>query len=242
MWSLAIETSGPVASIALADDREIVADDRFESRQTLSVHLLARLDKVLRDAGLLLRQVDRIAVGLGPGSFTGLRIGVTTARTLAHALGIRIVGCESPVALWHAAAQSLSLDRHTLLCAAVPSKRDEAYVLAMPITGQTLSASAAEYHLVPLGSLEDFVQAQGTSCVFVGAPARMALRSVKARVCVGPPELDYPTAEMVFRLAVQLPDAPLPQVRPRYVRRSQAETAVGEGPRPWTTVTKERAG
>ena len=231
MITLAFETSSGQASVALAQGDTILAQQHFASRKTLSVSLLPRTEELLRGAGIGPRQVQRICVGLGPGSFTGLRIGVTTARTLAHALGLPIVGCESLVALWRAAREQLGPSAHTVLCATSFSKRDEAYVLAATAEDAP-GARAEEYLLVPLHMLGEFARSMGENVVFVGAPARAAQQAGE-ELAVGPEELDYPTAEMVARLARELEDMPLAEVRPRYVRRSQAEAALGEGPRPW---------
>src|SRR5438874_174556 len=95
MTFLAIDTSGDQAVLALADeshDGALIASSVFEGRRTLSQQLLTRIDALLKDNGLVIQDMTAFAVGIGPGSFTGVRVGVTTAKTLAQALGKPVIG------------------------------------------------------------------------------------------------------------------------------------------------------
>ena len=93
MTFLAMDTSGAVCVLALAeDDGGIRAVSLFESKRTLSRRLLGEVDGLLIRNGLTLDDMTAFAVGLGPGSFTGVRVGVTTAKTLAQVTGKPLVG------------------------------------------------------------------------------------------------------------------------------------------------------
>lgn len=96
MRILALETSGLSGSVSLLDDagsfqlsRELAMGQRSAQALAPAIH------EALKSAGLSPRDVEAVAVTAGPGSFTGLRIGVTTAKTLAYALGAAIVGVNS---------------------------------------------------------------------------------------------------------------------------------------------------
>jgi len=91
-------THRPVVALAAADGT-ILAERQWESRHRHGEELLARLDEVLADAGASRRDLDGVVVGTGPGSFTGLRIGLATAKTVAYALSIPICGISSTRAL-----------------------------------------------------------------------------------------------------------------------------------------------
>ncbi len=89
---LAIDTSTETASIALAEDGEVLAELTWRCGQNHSVELLPRLTHLLNQIGANLQSVDCIIVARGPGSFNGLRVGISTAKGLAFSLGIPIVG------------------------------------------------------------------------------------------------------------------------------------------------------
>jgi tRNA threonylcarbamoyladenosine biosynthesis protein TsaB len=87
MRLLAVETSTLAGGAALLDGDRIVAEHLSDVRVTHSERLLLAIDRLLGDAGWTPRQLDGLAVAIGPGSFTGLRIGLSTVKGLALALG-----------------------------------------------------------------------------------------------------------------------------------------------------------
>ncbi len=89
---VAIETSGDLCGVAVLRDGVFAVEQTFRHHMHLSEGLLDTLQTVLRVAGLSLSDVTAIAVGIGPGSFTGTRIGVMTAKTLAAVRGIPLYG------------------------------------------------------------------------------------------------------------------------------------------------------
>jgi tRNA threonylcarbamoyladenosine biosynthesis protein TsaB len=96
---LALETSGDTCSAAVCDEVGIISEHRFRHRMQLSRRLVGDVEAVLADADTDLRSIDVLAVGIGPGSFTGVRIGVTTAKAWAHYLRKPAVGVSSLEAL-----------------------------------------------------------------------------------------------------------------------------------------------
>ncbi len=86
MKVLAIDSSGVTASVAVADDNNIISEFTVNNRQTHSQTLLPMLDKAVQMSEIPLEDIDAIAVASGPGSFTGLRIGSATAKGLGLAL------------------------------------------------------------------------------------------------------------------------------------------------------------
>jgi tRNA threonylcarbamoyl adenosine modification protein YeaZ len=98
-------TRTPVVCLAAADGA-VLAERHWESRHRHGEELLARLDEALAEAGTTRRALTAVVVGTGPGSFTGLRIGLATAKTIAYALSIPICGVSSTRALALAAANA----------------------------------------------------------------------------------------------------------------------------------------
>ena len=92
MSILAIDTATQVSSVAVADENRLLAELTMQARLTHSETLMPHIQQVLRMASMPKEQLDGIAVSIGPGSFTGLRIGLAAAKAMAYALDLPIVG------------------------------------------------------------------------------------------------------------------------------------------------------
>jgi tRNA threonylcarbamoyladenosine biosynthesis protein TsaB len=92
---LALETSGHSAGVAVLRDEATLAEAATAERERSAAALTPLVQATLATAGIRLRDVELIAVTDGPGSFTGLRVGVTTAKTLAYALGCEVLSIDS---------------------------------------------------------------------------------------------------------------------------------------------------
>jgi tRNA threonylcarbamoyladenosine biosynthesis protein TsaB len=93
--AVAIETSGRVGSIAVVRDGQVVAEEQFPHGLQHAAHIVPILDRLIRRQGWSPADVQELYLSIGPGSFTGLRIGVTLAKTLAMATGVRIIAVPS---------------------------------------------------------------------------------------------------------------------------------------------------
>ena len=155
MLILAIDTSGDVCSLALAEDGLVRSTFEFRHDRRLSERLPAGLQFLLRDLRVTLANVDLIAVGRGPGSFTGVRVGVTMAKTLAQVLSKPLVGVSSLDAL---AAPFLLLAGAGVV-AVTPARRGivVAAVYAPPGSGSAditgSATSLGEPSLLPVGEV-----------------------------------------------------------------------------------------
>jgi tRNA threonylcarbamoyl adenosine modification protein YeaZ len=99
-WLLAIDTATATIVVAAGTpDGGLLAADSFEGRYRPSQELLPAIVRLLEGAGLRLVELAGIVVGTGPGAFTGLRVGLATAKTLAHELGVPVVGLPTSAAL-----------------------------------------------------------------------------------------------------------------------------------------------
>lgn len=121
MLILSLDTTGDVCSLCVAEGSHTLGELYFRHARRLSERLPRLVDFLLHDAGASLRDVEAFAVGAGPGSFTGVRVGVTTAKTLAHALGRSLVGISSLDAL----AEPFLFLPSAGIVAVVPARRDE---------------------------------------------------------------------------------------------------------------------
>ena len=95
MYALALETSGRVGSVALARDGVVIGERSYPHGLMHAAAIVPMIDELFREHGLSPADADHIYVSVGPGSFTGLRVGVTLAKTLAYATGAKVVAVPS---------------------------------------------------------------------------------------------------------------------------------------------------
>ena len=143
MRLLAFDTATPSTVVALRDEDGTVLEARDDTpagtRPRHAAAVLELSEDVLQRAGREWRDLDRIAVGVGPGGFTGLRIGVTTARALAQAHGIPLVALSSLRAL--AVGAGDAAHGRTVL-AAIDARRGEAFAAAWSAGGEPVLEAA----------------------------------------------------------------------------------------------------
>jgi tRNA threonylcarbamoyladenosine biosynthesis protein TsaB len=141
---LAFDTATPatVAGLRLAGGEiaELRDDPRSGERPRHAQRLLSMCEELLARAGLRWSDVGRIGVGVGPGTFTGLRIGVATGRALAQATGAELVGVPTLAAL--AAGARAETPGHAVI-AAIDARRGEAFAAAWDADGNELAVPAA---------------------------------------------------------------------------------------------------
>jgi len=121
---VSLETSTPVCSVALHNNSVLLASRILHQEQAHAAHLAPLLDDVMREAGRRWAEVQAIAVAAGPGSYTGLRIGTSTAKGLCYALRIPLVSVGTLEVMDHqAAVKAAGMQR----CAMIDARRMEVY-------------------------------------------------------------------------------------------------------------------
>lgn len=98
MILLALDTATPVTAVALLEDEKVLGQE-FQPAKNHSVTLLPAVDRLMADSSVSRASLGAIAAGVGPGSFTGVRVGLTLAKTMAFALGVDLVGVSTLEAL-----------------------------------------------------------------------------------------------------------------------------------------------
>ncbi len=109
MRVLGIDTSGYANAIGIADGDRILADSVFEARTDSLQKIILNIDYVLESVSLRMKDIDGLGVGLGPGSWTGIRIGVTVGKMLAYSTGKPVYGVSTFEALAYQAGNSPSM-------------------------------------------------------------------------------------------------------------------------------------
>ena len=224
MKILALETSAVAASVAVCEDEELIAQNFQRTGLTHSATLMPMLEDMLKNACLTLAEMDLIAVASGPGSFTGLRIGVSAAKGLAWSLD---KPCAS-VSTLEAMAWQLS-GMEGVVCAAMDARRQQVYNALFELKdGKPVRLSPDR--AISLDDLGAELANIEKNQIMVGDGAHLcynAFQSYGYPVQLAPPHLRFQSAWGVARCALeqaragQLTDAA--GLVPNYHRLSQAE-------------------
>jgi tRNA threonylcarbamoyladenosine biosynthesis protein TsaB len=190
---VAFDTATAVATTALARDGDVLGE-----RLSVPIRVLEDVDELLRAAGADARELAALVVGIGPGSFTGVRLGLAAARGLALALEIPAAGVSTLDALAAGAPSTVPV---------LDAKRREVFV-----------ARGGEFLAVPAAAFE----APGSVCVGDGAIRyREHLEATGATIPPDDDERHVPYARFHLQLAGEL--VPAEQVEPVYVRAPDAD-------------------
>ena len=151
MKILGIDTSTDICGIALTEDRILITEFRSNIKQAHAEKIIHTIDRVLNDVHLKLNEIDGIAISIGPGSFTGLRIGLAAVKGLAFATKLPVVSVPSLDAL-----ASQAYFWRDQICPLIKAQADEAYTALYHFqTGRLIRNS--DYQLITLNSLHDFI-------------------------------------------------------------------------------------
>jgi len=223
MKILAIETSTLVSSVALVTEERVLAELTTATRLAHSETLLPHIEQVMKMAGVERSELTAIAVSIGPGSFTGLRIGLATAKGLSYALQLPLVGVSTLAAL----AAGFPLEG-SVVGAMLDAQKGNVYLELYRSTaaGQELIAPV---EVLPLAEALARCGAVGSPVMVVGDIAAKKLRDkeLPEKVYLAPPSHVLPRAAAVAELAkVRLEKGENDSVMdlaPTYIRRSEAE-------------------
>ena len=128
---LCLETATPSCSVALVHNGEVLACEEDPKGQNHSEKITLFIDKVMKKAGISYDQLDAVAVSMGPGSYTGLRIGVSTAKGICYAVSKPLIAVETLHAMAYGGRNVISTERserrNLLLIPAIDARRMEVY-------------------------------------------------------------------------------------------------------------------
>jgi tRNA threonylcarbamoyladenosine biosynthesis protein TsaB len=228
MRILAVETSTLAGGVAALDGERVVGESLLNISLTHSERLMAMVDRLLVDCGWGLDQLDGLAVSVGPGSFTGLRVGIAAVKGLAFATGLPVAAVPTLDAL--AAAVPFSF---RAVCPVLDARKGEVYVsLYRRMDGAM--ARQWDYLALPPGEAAARIE---SPAVLLGdaAEACLALVPAGADVCLAPPAQRVPSPVLVAQLGQRMLAAgagvAVDDLMPIYLRPSEAELGARGGAR-----------
>jgi tRNA threonylcarbamoyladenosine biosynthesis protein TsaB len=237
MMVLAVESATELAGVALADEAGVLATMTVSRGRHHAESIAPAIEFVCRRAGVGLGALDAVGVDVGPGLFTGLRVGVGTARALAFALERPLVGVGSLDVLAHAAATS-GVAVGALVVPVIDARRGEVFAGRLRTTADGASWEQSEVRRSP-EALASELAGLDEPFVLVGNGARRyraILGAVSGAVCAGE-TLDFPPPGVLATLTLTRAQAGETQdvsaVLPHYLR--DAETRIN-----WQTRAPRR--
>ena len=219
MKILAIDTSCTVATAAVMDDNKLLGEYYIDDKLTHSQKLMPMIDALLTELSLTPKDIDVFAVSVGPGSFTGLRIGIATAKGLAAGTGKEMVGVSTLKAMAY---------RHPMCSYGIMPMIDARN--AQVFCGKYKFDGGCQMLLEPqVKNIDDIIDEITTPTLVMGDGAIKYKEALAANknILFAPPHLSMPSAASVCTAAMdeikknglKSPD----EVNAVYIRKSQAE-------------------
>lgn len=220
MKILALETSAKSVSTAVVEDGAVRASCFSCTGLTHSRTLMPMVEAMLKNAEMTLEQMDAVAVAAGPGSFTGLRIGVSAAKGLAWAADKPCIG----VSTLEAMAQNLAHTDALLICA-MDARRNQVYNALFKAKDGTLTRETSD-RAIAVDELAEELRGETRRMIVLGDGAvlcRDGLAAAGIDCALAPETLRWQNAVGVGLAAQGAPLVSAQQLTPAYLRMSQAE-------------------
>jgi tRNA threonylcarbamoyladenosine biosynthesis protein TsaB len=227
MHILSLDTTTDVSSIAVTNSGVLLAEYNFSHHMDLSRRLMPGIIHILKDCSLELEDLDAIGVSIGPGSFTGIRIGVVTAKTLAQTLGIPAAGVVSLDILAHAFGYLPG----AVICPIIKVRKGEVYYAFYKAKKGTVER-ITEYGALPVSDLaQEAEKINGKTIIFCGDALETAGPELEDALCgravFAPAWLSYPQASVLSKIAreelLSGRAGDIRSVAPYYIRKSAPE-------------------
>jgi len=226
MVVIAIDTSQPVGSVALARAGELIGSERFGENASHLVGIGRAIDAMLRNAELTIADVNRLAIVIGPGSFTGLRVGLSFAKGLHAARGIEFVTMNTLELL-----ALTQLEEYDTVCPMIDARRSEVYAAHYGVPESATPYTAAAVLTPPCAQTPAvFLASMSTSPgLFLGSGARLYADQIMSRfptAKIAADTLDFPSTEYLAAVAHRLDPLSgedVSTLEPDYLRASEAQ-------------------
>ncbi len=162
MKVLAIDTSTVVAAVALMDDEKLLGEYSINNKKTHSQKLMVMIKEILNDLEIKPSDIDVYAASVGPGSFTGLRIGVTTAKAMAFANSKPVIGVPTLDALAYNVVTS-----GLIICPILDARNNQVFTALYQSKGNKLER-LTDYLGIPVAELVQLIKEKNKTVIFTG--------------------------------------------------------------------------
>ena len=170
---LAFDTSGMHGSVAVLDGSHVLAEQSLSTDRRSAQMLAPAIVEILRLQRIEPRQIKLVATTIGPGSFTGLRVGVTAAKTFAYAIGAEVIGLSTLETIAHGVSQLAGVAPATEIHAVIDAQRKELFVGRFFLASAPVGANElpqltrlADDHIIPA---EEWIASLKPGTVVAGA-------------------------------------------------------------------------
>ena len=216
MKILAIESSAKAASVAIVEDGKILGETFLNCGLTHSVTVMPSVEWLLGMAGLRISDIDRIAITEGPGSFTGLRIGMAAVKGLAWACDIACTGVST---LETVAMGAVHTDG--IICAAMDARANQVYNALFLADEGKLTRICEDRAITIPELLEELSEYENV--ILVGDGAALVHEKSGGKFTLAPEHIRYQRAVYAAYLAENAKGITAQELRPEYIRLPQAE-------------------
>lgn len=225
MIILSIDSSTPVAGVAISDDKQLLGEVFIHTKNTHSEKLMPIIAQLLADVHMSIQQVEAVAVTCGPGSFTGLRIGMATAKGLVQGGNKKLIAIPTLDCL----AQNLS-HYSGIICPIMNAQKKQVYT-AIYRSGNTGLERLSDYQAIEAEKLAEQLLALDDTVWFVGdgvaAFADVFAEKLGQNCCFADGNVVLPRAGSLAMLAAERAEKndfdDLYQTEVIYIRKSEAE-------------------
>ena len=138
MKILSIDTSSKICSVSVLENEDVIIEKHILDEKTHSQNLMPLIDEIMKELKLSVWDFDLYACGIGPGSFTGVRIGVSTIKAFADVTSVPIIGINSLESLAYNALNTNYKKNSNLICSIIDAKNDNVYFALYKITNNEI--------------------------------------------------------------------------------------------------------
>lgn len=227
MKILSIETAGKICAVSLTEDNNLIKEEILEDENTHSVKLMPLVDKLLKDTNTDIKDIDLFACDIGPGSFTGIRIGVSTIKAFIDVTNKKAIGVTSLEVL------AKNVEEEGLICSLIDAKNNNVYCGVFE-KNENQYIQIDELKFDNINNIINLVKNKNKKIIFVGngsiAYKDMIESEMKDAIIISDEEKNKLNARNIGIIAFNKKEEAVDtnNLKPIYLRKSSAERLLEE--------------